>query len=748
MNRPQTLKLHVFLFYIGFGSILSQILLIREFLVSFYGNELSIGIIFAGWLIWIGIGSAVGNKVIKRGQSISHLFFVLIVLTPIVTLVQILAVKFVRVFLHTTAGEFLSMMELFGFSFSVLCVGCFLWGMLFTLGAKMLSSEREELWRGVNKAYVLESIGSVIGGLLFSFVLASLLSTLQTVFFLLFSIWSLVLWHGLKSKRQFKSIAFLCLIVLYYILLQPIRTLEHQIDAYQWSLINEKLTFVRSIDTKYQNLSLLCLENQYTIYTDGRPVYNIPNTYEAEVFIHSILVHRFDAKHVLILGGGFNGILKEILKYPVQEIEYVEIDPELLPFVEPVLDKQNQQALRDPRVKIISGDGREFLSRKQNSFDAIILNIGEPSTASLNRFFTLEFYQQCSTRLTSNGLFAFSFPSSAEYISDVLKDLDASIYNTFREVFDNVLIIPGTHAVLIGSKSKQPLISQPESLAHCYETAGISSEYFSKYMYSELMLPERIQFITNTLESVQDYRINTDTHPVTYYFDLLLWNRFLHGDNRFFSSITRTWIFVIGSLAVGILLIIILVRRRQIEKRDRNALAIIIACAGMIGMALNLLFLLNFQETFGSIYEMLGAMSAVSMLGLALGAMFIVRITQKHKMKFILLVVLIALVSIVLSLPQLLHLLLRMHSMPFTFIITMFCSGLIGMLFGIVNRLFPHHTTDLGSVYAYDVLGSSVGALLACSVLLPVLGIQEMTMFLSLVLVPAIISATFTQRGF
>ena len=182
MNRPQTLKLHTSLFYIGFGSILSQILLVREFLVSFYGNELSIGIVFACWLVWIGIGSAIGNEVIKRLHSISRLFFVLIVLTPLVALIQILAVKFVRTFLHTPTGEFLSMMELLGFSFSVLSVGCFLWGILFTLAAKMLSSEREELWRGVNKAYVLESIGSVAGGLLFSFVLASLLSTLQTVF--------------------------------------------------------------------------------------------------------------------------------------------------------------------------------------------------------------------------------------------------------------------------------------------------------------------------------------------------------------------------------------------------------------------------------------------------------------------------------------------------------------------------------------------------------------------------------------
>ena len=73
------------LLYIGFGSIVSQILLIREFIVSFYGNELSIGIILTGWLIWIGIGSAAGNRLLKTNLNTSQCFFFLIAITPIVT---------------------------------------------------------------------------------------------------------------------------------------------------------------------------------------------------------------------------------------------------------------------------------------------------------------------------------------------------------------------------------------------------------------------------------------------------------------------------------------------------------------------------------------------------------------------------------------------------------------------------------------------------------------------------------------
>ena len=35
----------------GFTSLVVQTLLIREFLISFYGNELTIGLILANWII-------------------------------------------------------------------------------------------------------------------------------------------------------------------------------------------------------------------------------------------------------------------------------------------------------------------------------------------------------------------------------------------------------------------------------------------------------------------------------------------------------------------------------------------------------------------------------------------------------------------------------------------------------------------------------------------------------------------------
>jgi hypothetical protein len=36
----------------GFVATVAQIIVLRELLVLFYGNELSAGLIFAGWLLW------------------------------------------------------------------------------------------------------------------------------------------------------------------------------------------------------------------------------------------------------------------------------------------------------------------------------------------------------------------------------------------------------------------------------------------------------------------------------------------------------------------------------------------------------------------------------------------------------------------------------------------------------------------------------------------------------------------------
>jgi hypothetical protein len=59
-------SLKVSLLIMGVSGIVTQIILLREFLVSFLGNELTVGIILANWLILEAIGSFIIGKSVEK----------------------------------------------------------------------------------------------------------------------------------------------------------------------------------------------------------------------------------------------------------------------------------------------------------------------------------------------------------------------------------------------------------------------------------------------------------------------------------------------------------------------------------------------------------------------------------------------------------------------------------------------------------------------------------------------------------
>ncbi len=63
LHIPITIDRRLSLAVVAFGatSIVAQVILLRDFLSAFYGNELVIGIILANWMIITGAGSFLGK---------------------------------------------------------------------------------------------------------------------------------------------------------------------------------------------------------------------------------------------------------------------------------------------------------------------------------------------------------------------------------------------------------------------------------------------------------------------------------------------------------------------------------------------------------------------------------------------------------------------------------------------------------------------------------------------------------------
>ena len=89
----------------GFASSLGQILILRELLVLFYGNELSTGLVFTSWLLWTAAGSGIAgrwsHRITPSGNTLSLLLVLLAILLP-ATLCWIRAT---RVLLEHPAGR-------------------------------------------------------------------------------------------------------------------------------------------------------------------------------------------------------------------------------------------------------------------------------------------------------------------------------------------------------------------------------------------------------------------------------------------------------------------------------------------------------------------------------------------------------------------------------------------------------------------------------------------------------------------
>jgi spermidine synthase len=106
------------LILIGFTAAIAQIVLLRELMVVFYGNECSICLMLASWLFWTYAGSNLGGRLTTRQPC--RLMAVIQVLIAAILPCTVLAVRAAKGLLQTVPGEVLGPAAMLFTTFSVL----------------------------------------------------------------------------------------------------------------------------------------------------------------------------------------------------------------------------------------------------------------------------------------------------------------------------------------------------------------------------------------------------------------------------------------------------------------------------------------------------------------------------------------------------------------------------------------------------------------------------------------------------
>ncbi|OIP40456.1 hypothetical protein AUJ95_04530 [Candidatus Desantisbacteria bacterium CG2_30_40_21] len=748
---PNKLSLSTILVVIGFVSIISQSLLIYELTSVFYGNELCLGIILASWLFWMAVGSLVagfcgGNP--ARGallwrlpifnglsqESGFHRFIFSQIIVSILLPLTIIFIKMFRVFLHIPVGE------LIGYHVMVISIPLLtaplgiVIGAQFTLGYRLYSQVMKETSLAAGKVYLYDAIGDVFGGFAFGFIFVNFFNSLTTAFYTaIINVFCGTMILLLCSRKIFLvAICIICLSANVYGVLNADRLMN-----YTTSLNWKGFSVVKNAFSKYGNLTVVKIGNLYNFYCNSVLAFTIPQQLDSEELIHFPLLQTPQVKQVLILGGAVAGGLKETLKYPEAEIYYVELDPALIKTAKKYIPKEDIDSLDNPRVKNIHGDGRLFVKRWQGKpFDALIVNIGNPSTAEHNRFYTLEFFEEAKRILKPQGIISLSVRSNENYLGENMLQFNGCIYHTLQQIFPSIILIPGDELTLIASSISGYMSIEPYILVERLKQRGIETRFVNEYYLPYRFCPERIGYLRESLEGIVP-KINHDLYPVCYYFDIALWvEEFSQGSEGLFNLLSgvKTWHLIL--VAVLVALIPWLVFRR---KRVFISTGMFISGCG--GMVIEIVLIIGFQILFGYIYHLIGIIIAGFMLGIAGGTWWMNSRIDRIQNRMGVYSLLQIAIALYLFLIPAIFLGLRVISDEFWVqavicilfpILTAMAGILVGLIFPLANRIYSDFTKDTGNVggimYALDLGGACVGLLIASVLTIPVLGITQTSM--------------------
>lgn len=726
--RRGILPLLIAFLAVGFGETVGQVMLIRELLVNFQGNELSLGVVFACWLLMMALGSWGLGKIAQRLPAQPSAFAFTVVLYAFLLFSQLLLARTVNTVIGIKPGEIAGLPSILFACFLVLTPLCLLHGFQFPFACRILAAQGGISAIQVGRIYIVEALGSMAGGALFTYFLVHYLVHLEIALFtvLLNLVAGIFLLRPLLSWKFIflKALIFaLCLCGVIPLSLGSFGKLDFLSSQWQWR--GQEL--VCSRNSVYQNIAITEKEGQINFFTGGVLFFTspVPDIKFIEEISHFPLLHHPSPKMVLLIGGGIGGILEEVAKHPIAEIFYVEPDPMIIKTAEEYLPLP---LLRDPRIKVQYTDGRLFVKETKGKFEVVIMNLPPPSTLQVNRFYTREFFEDVWDILSPQGIFALGLPSSEAYMGEEMIRLNRGVFQTLREVFPVVSAIPNDFTIFLASPDPTLLPQTATEICQRFEERGLKTKLLTSSYIEYKLSPERVSRLTAYL--YERGEVNRDLRPVSTFHNLALWNAMFHPKLKGIFDLAleiRLWWFL-PFLPLFFLPIVNVLRRKEFPF---TTVSLCLMTTGFAGMTFSIAILFSFQISYGYLYQKIGIMIAAFMLGLALGGWGMNRIMPGLKQEVLALGWIEVFVAVyAFSLPWLIFVLGGFSSIPgevpFS-LLNLLAGFLTGLEFPLANKIYLRKVKGVaevsGLLYAADLVGAVLGALFTAVLFIPLLGV-------------------------
>ncbi|MHC4442520.1 MAG: fused MFS/spermidine synthase [Planctomycetota bacterium] len=738
----------------GIQAIVSQSLLVREALVLMFGSEFAWGIVLSSWLAGVAVGGAAGGWIATKLKNPDLGLVAVVVLLSAVICADIWVFRGARASLGVETGELLPLTKTAIAAMLFVSPVGLLIGLAFPLACNIAHAHQHQHQTGagvLGNIYAYESAGSLIGGAAFTFLAVEHLSPIEIA--LICAVITLAVSSCLlTATRPTRKPGFIFGMMAGALLAITIfhgPKLNQMLIQRRWKIVAPGYELCAETESKYQNLTLGRLAEQYTLYCDGQISANFPDPYSFVPLAHFWMCQHPAPQKVLVIGGGSEGLLAEILKHPVEHIDYLEPDPRLIKLIKPYLTDPDRQALDDPRITVHYRDARYFIKTQQNQYHLVIARLPEPTSALRARFYTDEFFSELRRSMTERAVLCMTAAATPTNLTQESAEYLGSLRATMQAHFPQIVIGWDDPAQVLAATGNNLVSADPAVLAQRFKQRNVQSELFDPIWFegaTDWLDARKVKQRNAELDAANNLIISTDLQPFVYIQRLTLWEKMTGKEGHYIIHRLRSinWYILVVILIAVTLLTLTGYRIKHHSNLGwvRGTIVLSIATSGFATMALSIIWLFAFQNLYGYVYQRIGWIVALFMGGLVIGCELtrrqVDRIAEPDKLTGYLWQRLIAVDLIIavlaLGVPFFLPALADLQTSKFTLAVVESAVSVVVALTGVLGgisfalagglqlKTTGQTSTAAGSIVAADHTGACVGALLTGILLVPVFG--------------------------
>jgi spermidine synthase len=302
--------------------------------------------------------------------------------------------------------------------------------------------------------------------------------------------------------------------------------------------------------------------------------------------------------------------------------------------------------------------------------------------------------------LKEKGVLSMGFDYSQNYIGEIRRKKLSAVFNTVREYFEHVLIIPGEKAYFICSDHELT-----RDIPARLKSKSIPTKYIDAFFYGNVS-SEKIEAVNGSL--YRNEPVNTDFKP------------------RLMSIVFQEWFAKHGGFSKYFLLVLpaFMMACLVFMKKEQY----VVFSTGVVSMGAEMLIIFSFQIIYGYVYQEIGAIVTAFLLGLLPGALMGNRKGGGERYRLVMTEGLLMLMLLIFFLwvqwhGKIVH---RLFFLLYCFIFSFIC----GYQFPVAARIIGERKNPAAVLFSSDLSGASMGTIITGTLLIPLFGMGSAVVFL------------------